>query len=80
MVFTHAQLLLELVGHSQLLLLHGAPIEAMRVSRHRQNGIPVVKAQKKRFGECWVMTHTLRASSCFRTRSLTLWSSPCRGG
>jgi hypothetical protein len=51
MVFTHAQLLLELVGHSQLLLLHGAPIEAMRVSRHRQNGIPVVKAQRKRFGE-----------------------------
>jgi hypothetical protein len=33
----------------------------MRVSRRQLNGIPVVKAQRKRFGECWVMTHTLRA-------------------
>jgi hypothetical protein len=33
----------------------------MRVSHHRQNVIPVVKAQRKRFGEFWVMTHTLRA-------------------
>jgi hypothetical protein len=33
----------------------------MRVSRRQQNEIPVVKAQRKRFDEFWVMTHTLPA-------------------
>jgi hypothetical protein len=33
----------------------------MRVSHHQQNGIPVVKARRKRFDEFWVMTHTLPA-------------------
>jgi hypothetical protein len=80
MVFTHAQQLLESVGRSRSLRLRGALIEAMKVSRHQQNGIPVVKAQRKRFDEFSVMTHPLRAGSCFRKRSLTRWFSPCRGG
>jgi hypothetical protein len=51
MVFTHAQQLLESVGRSRSLRLRGALTEAMKVSRHQQNGIPVVKAQRKRFDE-----------------------------
>jgi hypothetical protein len=60
MVVTYAQQPLELAGRCRSLLLPGAPIEAMRVSRRQLNGTPVVKARKKQSGVCWVMIHMPR--------------------